>query len=236
MDPEEELKLLEEIINEILAGLQDTIQSGEILSDAFQGAIAEELEHTTARMDYLRNRIREQDIPERSITPQEATTGQKIPSSATLLWILAGEDDRAFRAYINQFPDPELMAIAANPAKLNQLIEHLSESVSMEAGKSAEGIPHANLQSSNIYGFQYSPRDQKLRVKFQGDGAEGQGSIYEYEGVPPNIFKMFRSGAVPAKTTGKNQWGMWWTGKTPSLGASFHELIKLGGYPYQKMS
>ena len=54
MNPEEEIALLEQLINELLAGIQEVIQSGEILSDEFQGAIAAELEAVTSRIDELR--------------------------------------------------------------------------------------------------------------------------------------------------------------------------------------
>jgi hypothetical protein len=59
--------------------------------------------------------------------------------------------------------------------------------------------------------------------------------VYGYEGVPPQIFRVFQAGAIPAKTDGQNEYGSWWVGKRPSLGASFYELIKKGGYPYQKL-
>jgi len=54
VNPEQEIALLEQLINELLAGLQEVIQSGEILSDEFQGAIAQELELATQRIDALR--------------------------------------------------------------------------------------------------------------------------------------------------------------------------------------
>ena len=126
-------------------------------------------------------------------------------------------------------PDPVLNSIAGNPARVQSLINQLSQKVTLPAGEVSEGIPHAQLNSSNIFGFQYDPRSKLLRVKFQGDG------IYEYGGVPPQIFKMFQAGAIPAKTTGSNEYGSWWKNKNPSLGASFYELIR-DRFPYQKVS
>jgi hypothetical protein len=92
-----------------------------------------------------------------------------------------------------------------------------------------DSIPKADLNSSNIYGFSYDPKSKSLYVRFQG------GNVYGYEGVPPQIFRVFQAGAIPAKTDGQNEYGSWWVGKRPSLGASFYELIKKGGYPYQKL-
>ena len=122
-----------------------------------------------------------------------------------------------------------LNSIATNPARVQSLINQLSQKVTLPAGEVSEGVPHADLNSSNIFGFQYDPRSKLLRVKFQGDG------IYEYGGVPPQIFKAFQAGAVPAKTSGSNQYGSWWQGKQPSLGAAFYELIR-DQFPYQKVS
>jgi len=47
---------------------------------------------------------------------------------------------------------------------------------------------------------------------------------------------MFKMGAVAAKTSGQNKWGKWWKWKSPTLGGAFFSLIKMGGYPYQKIS
>jgi len=84
--------------------------------------------------------------------------------------------------------------------------------------------------SSNIYGFRYDPSTRRMLVRFNS------GSIYKYENVPPGVFRIFQQGAVPAKTNGENKYGKWWVGKQPSAGAAFFEMIKKGGYPYQRMS
>ncbi len=156
-------------------------------------------------------------------------SNQPTPPGADLLWILSGGNADAFSRYLSNVPDPVLNSIATNPARVQSLVNQLSQKVTLPAGESSEGVPHADLNSSNIYGFQYDPRSKLLRVKFQGDG------IYEYGGVPPQIFKAFQAGAVPAKTNGSNQYGSWWQGKQPSLGAAFYELIR-DQFPYQKVS
>ncbi len=153
-----------------------------------------------------------------------------IPQGADLLWILSGGQQDAFVNYLRSFPSPELNSLLRNPTQLNQTIARLEREMPHGAPESADGIEHAPLQSSNIYGFRYDPKTGKLMVRFNS------GSVYGYTGVSPAVFKIFQNGAVPAKTTGKNKWGQWWTGKIPSLGAAFHALIKLGGYPYQRLS
>lgn len=89
--------------------------------------------------------------------------------------------------------------------------------------------------SSNVHSFAYDPKNQKLFVKFQGEYPKQDGPVYEYGGVPEDIFNMFQKGAVPARTKGKNKWGEWWVGKSPSLGASLNALIKTAGYPFQRV-
>ncbi len=154
----------------------------------------------------------------------------QIPTSAGLLWHIAGGNPQVFRDYMSQVPDPALNALASNPTQLSYIIQRLGENQPQVRDREIDGIPQAPIQSSNVWGFSYDQPNRKLFVKFQGDG------IYEYEGVPPQIFKMFQQGAIPAKTQGKNQYGQWWQGKQPSLGASLHELIKTKGYPYQKVA
>ena len=160
MNPYEELQLLEELLNELLRGIQDVIQSGEILSDEFQMMLAQELTATTDRINQL-------------------------------------------QVQLEQAPPPPI-----------------------EPG----------MDSSNVEGFAYDPKKQKLFVRFLGKYPNRHGPVYSYEGVPNVIFDLFQKGAIPARTDGQNKWGKWWKGKVPSLGASMYSLIKLGGYPYQRIT
>lgn len=57
MNPSQELAAIEEVIRNILAGMQDTIQSGEILTDEFQGQLAELLNAATQRITQLHEAI-----------------------------------------------------------------------------------------------------------------------------------------------------------------------------------
>lgn len=153
-----------------------------------------------------------------------------LPTGAGLLWHISGGNPEVFVNYIRQVPDPALNALLNSPSQLQSIIRRLQENQPQERNREIQGIPQAPLQSSNIWGFSYDPASNKLAVRFQGDG------IYEYSNVPPQIFELFQNGAVPAKTEGSNQYGSWWKGKTPSLGAALYELIKSKGYPYQKVA
>lgn len=93
-----------------------------------------------------------------------------------------------------------------------------------------------SMPSSNIDAFGYDEDTGRLLVRFLGKYPDRNGPIYGYEGVPPNIFEIFRKGAIPAKTDGKNKWGQWWKGKYPSIGAAMYHVIRSGGYPYERLS
>lgn len=153
----------------------------------------------------------------------------QIPKGAEFLYILAGGNPQAFANYARQFPDAALNKLASNKPALDRVLQQLSQRVAISKG-SEKGIPQADLQSSTVYGFNYDNNKRKLYVRFQGDG------VYEYDNVSPSIFKLFASGAAKAKTNGRNQYGNWFIGKSPSLGASLNQFIKAAGYPYKKVA
>ena len=153
------MQSLETALGDILKGIQDTMQSGEILSDEFQGQLAQTITALTTRIDELR--------------------GQTVP------------------------PIPPL---------------------------------EKSIPSSVINAFKYDPKNGKLLVQFKGKFPNEEGSIYSYGGVPPQVFDLFRRGAIPAKSNGKNAWGTWWRGKAPSAGSSMNVLLKSLGFPYQKIT
>ncbi len=92
-----------------------------------------------------------------------------------------------------------------------------------------DGIPHADLNSSNVWGANYDPKSGKMKVRFHG------GSEYEYDGVPQAIFDAFIHGNADARTNGRNRYGRWWRGKNPSLGAALNQYIKAGGFNYRRI-
>lgn len=92
------------------------------------------------------------------------------------------------------------------------------------------------MPSSNVEGFGYDEDSGRLLVRFLGKYPNKNGPIYAYDKVPKVIFELFRRGAVPARTDGKNRWGKWWKGKNPSIGASLFTLIKNEGYNYTRLT
>lgn len=210
---------MEEQIEQIKDALRQVMQAiarrGQPISAEVKALLAQVIQHAGNRISQLRQ--------------EQSTAAQQIPPGADLLWILSGGNADSFVKYLGNVPDPALNALSTNPALVQSLVQKLSAQITLPSGEVQQGIPHAPLNSSNIYGFAYDPRTSVLRVKFQGDG------VYEYEGVPPAIFKIFQAGAIPARTNGQNQYGRWWIGKNPSLGASFYQLIR-DRFPYQKVS
>lgn len=93
----------------------------------------------------------------------------------------------------------------------------------------------APYPSSNINAFRYDPKRERLYVKFQGKHPQENGPVYSYEGIPKDIYEVFRRGAIAPKTSGRNAWHRWKKGVTPSHGAAMFALIKGGGFPYQRV-
>lgn len=155
----DELKQLEQLLNQLLSGIQETIQSGEVLSDDFQGMIAQELGYLTSRIDELKSA----EVP--VLPPLE----KAMPSSV-------------------------------------------------------------------INAFKFDPKRGNLLVQFRGKFPNEEGPIYQYEGASPQIFNLFRRGAIPARTNGANRWGSWFSGKSPSMGSSMNVLLKGLNLPYIKLT
>jgi hypothetical protein len=178
------------------------------------------------------NDLRAQDEQAQQQPQQPAAPSAQLPHyDARLLWILSGRDPEAFTSYLQTYPTPGTASLLNNPGALRDAIAQLSRQ--MPPGEhetlEANGIPHAPLQSSNVWGALYNEKNGKMRVRFQG------GSEYEYDGIPPNIFKAFISGNAAARTKGENQYGKWWPNKNPSLGAALNQYIKEGGFNYRRI-
>lgn len=232
MNPQQELEILERIIDELIAGIQDVLQSGEILSDEFQGMLADELEATMSRINQLRGEIgRQNEAAQQPLPaiPSGATLGAPPSADVQLLWILAGQQEQPFISYLREYPSPATQELLNNPAELSRTIDYLNRIMPPGEQPFINGIQHADLNSSNIWGTVYNAKTGQMKVRFQG------GSEYEYDGVPANIYRAFSKGNASAKTKGKNKYGEWWVGKNPSLGAAMNQYIKAAKFPYRKI-
>lgn len=207
-------------MDELLVQLLDLMQYAEQNADEFS---PEEMTEISSIFEEVLGFIEETQ------QPQGPPTQVPIPEGADQMWILAGGDPAAFTNYLRTAPNPALNALANDPEQLQSVIDRLGSQITVPHGEVEDTIPRANLQSSNVYGYSYRPRDNTMFVRFNS------GSVYEYENVPPGVFKAFQRFAIPAKTSGSNQWGRWWQGKSPSIGATFHEMIR-DNFPYQRVA
>lgn len=183
----------------------------------------------------LTDEIKSQATEEVKAVVEKYKATAEIPKGAEVLWMLAGEDPNTFVKYLSEVPDKDLQELKTNPERLNNVIETLYKRITPEVPASPEGFLPSATQSSNIFGFKYDPKNKKLIVKFQGNRGRGEGPVYEYSDVPAFMFKLFKDGAISAKTSGSNKWGMWWKHKNPSVGASHYALIR-DSFPYQRVA
>lgn len=199
----------------LLDAIEAVIASGEEIPDELAGELA-----------VLIRELADEEDQGAGIPP----TPPPLPEGTELLWQLAGGHPDAFANYLRTVPDRALNQLLQDPDRLEQIVQDLHERFPPQEPIEAHGVVQAPLQSSNIWGFNYDPDSRRLRVRFQG------GSTYEYDNVPPYIYSIFHAGAVPARTSGQNEFGRWWIGKNPSLGAAFYAMIRSGPYPYERVA
>lgn len=218
---------MDELLALIIRFMEQLEGSIDAIDDSEASEISEFLIETMTFLMQGQGRGQEEPPGAPPMPPVEAPLGH----GETLLWILSGGQEDAFVNYLRTYPDPSLQSLLQSPDLLRATIDRLSRELPQGANRGeADGVPRAPLDSSNIYGFQYDPKSGFLKVRFQS------GSVYAYQGVPSGVFRVFQNGAVPARTNGQNEHGRWWQGKIPSLGAAFYQMIRQGGYPYQRLS
>lgn len=184
------------------------------------------------QINQLRAEQQKQNAPnEQTTNGNSAQLSQPTSYDSRFLWILAGRQPQAFISYLRNFPTPSTQSLLKDPGQLNATIEQLQREMPSEGRETLveDGIAHAPLQSSNVWGARYDPRTGQMRVRFQG------GSVYEYDGIPRAIFDAFIHGNAEATTKGQNQYGRWWRGKNPSLGAALNQYVKQGGFNYRRI-
>lgn len=204
---------MNDLQEQIIEMVSQMLQRGEEIPPDLQEIVTEILTDSIAHLE----------------RPQQPNFNPQMPEGTELLYVLSGGDPRAFESYLRTIPDPTLNQIGRNTGQTQNLFNRLHERITIPHGEVEDGIPKAPLQSSNIYGYAYSPRDSRMLVRFNS------GAVYRYDHVPAAAFKAFQRMGVPAKTTGSNQYGQWWRGKRPSSGASFYELIR-DRFPYQRVA
>jgi hypothetical protein len=82
--------------------------------------------------------------------------------------------------------------------------------------------------SSNVAKIMYNDETRELVLQFNDK------SIYTYLNVDFNLFREIMDGNGVCRTEGKNKWGEWFVGKTPSVGAAVYERLVLNNITYKK--
>lgn len=163
-----------------------------------------------------------------SETPEAPAQGAP-PADAQLLWYLAGQKEDAFLQYLQNYPSPATQNLLRNPEELERVIRYLHAEAPSGRPQQIGDIQQTDINSSNVWGTAYDPRTNKMKVRFHN------GSEYEYDGVPINIYRAVISGNAAAKTLGQNQYGRWWPTKSPSIGAALNQYVKAAGFPYRQI-
>lgn len=208
--------------------MQQLIERGAPLTDAIRQRISEVLTHAATRISQLRQE-EQPAVPQPSDQIPPPIPNNAPSPDAQLLWILSGQNEEAFLQYLTTYPTEETQGLLRNPLELQRVISFLNQMMPPGEPLVVDGMPHADLNSSNVWGMQYDAKTRRMKVRFQS-GAE-----YIYDEIPQNIYNAFKHGDASAKTTGSNEYGAWWVGKNPSLGAALNQYIKAGGFPYQRI-
>jgi hypothetical protein len=218
--------------------VQLLVQRGQPLTDELKLALSQAMEHAASRIQQLRQEDIQREQEEQQpfggqpTPPQPEPQGIGAPPSpdAQLLFLLAGSREDVFLQYLQEYSTPETQALLSNPTELERVVQFLHAMMPSGQQPVVNGMQHTDLNSSTIWGTQYDPSTKKMKVRFQG-GAE-----YEYDGVPTNIYRAFSQGNATASTNGQNDYGRWWRGKNPSMGAAMNQYIKQGNFPYRRLN
>jgi hypothetical protein len=81
--------------------------------------------------------------------------------------------------------------------------------------------------SASVKKLYYNDETKELVIQFNG------GDVYTYEAVEFDQFRDILEGNGVCRTEGKNKWGEWYVGKSPSVGAAVYEILVEGGVSYR---
>ena len=128
----------------------------------------------------------------------------------------------------------EIIEVLENPRlSENYKIEFFSRLLGVELTE--ENVEHEfkkwradNIRSSNVKKIMYNDENKEMYIQFQDK------SIYTYFNVPFQLFLDVSGGRATCITSGENQYGAWWVGKTPSVGAAVHKFLIKRGVKYKR--
>ena len=110
-------------------------------------------------------------------------------------------------------------------SEFDEYIDSLSNDDVIELMKEFK-VWKSDADSSNVNKIKYNDETKELVLEFNS------GDIYTYFDIDFDIFKDIFQGNGICRTDGFNEYGEWWVGKSPSVGAAVYSILVEGGYSY----
>jgi hypothetical protein len=115
----------------------------------------------------------------------------------------------------------DLVSIVQNPA-IEVMGVKLSKQMNLE-------LLQGNVDSSNVDSYKYNTNNGELILTFN------DGSRYRYKGVDFNDYENIVLGDATCETDGENEFGSWFVGKSPSVGAAVWEYLIRENVRYERL-
>ena len=95
----------------------------------------------------------------------------------------------------------------------------------------------SSLKSSNLTAATFDQDTGTMRILFQPREGRKGGDVYTYDNMDLETFNKMTGGEARPITEGSNTFGIWFSTKNPSIGASFDKFIKKNAekFPYSKL-
>jgi hypothetical protein len=91
-------------------------------------------------------------------------------------------------------------------------------------------ILQGGVASSNVDSYRYNDKSGELVLTFN------DGSRYRYYQIDKEDFENIVLGDAMCETEGENEYGRWWIGKSPSVGAAVWKYLRDRNIRYEKLS
>jgi hypothetical protein len=105
--------------------------------------------------------------------------------------------------------------------ELGEIYKYLEEDFSIIRSK--------NIKSSNVKSYRYNTENFELEITFN------DGSKYRYFEIDYDTFENISYGDATCITTGENEFGSWYEGKSPSIGAAIWEFLINDDVQYEQI-
>ena len=116
----------------------------------------------------------------------------------------------------------DLISIVQNPAIEVKGVK-LAKQLELE-------LLQGDVVSSNVDSYKYNTNNGELILTFN------DGSRYRYSGVDFTEYENIILGDAVCETEGENEFGSWFVGKTPSVGAAVWEYLIRKGVKYERLN